>query len=125
MSDLRSWEELSLLEQYACQYWDMYKDAYGFRPRGVDTSNWTEEDFRKEFEVLANIIEENYIAEQAAQAEATVKFEQRVADLIVSGARDRETALRWIHDAEGSDGDDEYLCFLVGLPYGYFRKETV
>lgn len=125
MSDNRSWEELSLLEQYACQYWDMYKDAHGFRPRGVDTSSWTEEDFRKEFEYLANTIEANYVAEQAAQAEATVRFEQRVADLIVSGARDRETALRWIHDAEGSDGDDEYLCFLVGLPYGYFRKETV
>lgn len=125
MSDRRSWEELSLLEQYACQYWDMYKDAHGIRPRGIDTSTWTEEEFRKEFEYLANIIEANYVAEQAAQAEATVRFEQRVADLIVSGARDRETALRWIHDAEGSDGDDEYLCFLVGLPYGYFRKETV
>jgi hypothetical protein len=33
--------------------------------------------------------------------------------------------MRWIHEAEGSNGDDEYLCYLVGLPYGYFRKETV
>jgi hypothetical protein len=34
-------------------------------------------------------------------------------------------ALRWIHEAEGSDGDEEYLCFLVGLPYGYFRQPVV
>ena len=41
---------------------------------------------------------------------------------MLSGARTREQALRWIHEAEGTQGDDEYLCFTVGLPYGYFRK---
>jgi hypothetical protein len=49
-------------------------------------------------------------------------FEKRVNDLIFSGARDRETALRWIHEAEGTMGDDEYLCYTLGLPYMYFRK---
>jgi hypothetical protein len=119
---MTSWEEMTVLEQMQCQYWDMHKDAYGVRPRGIDTSSWTEEDFSKEFEHLAALIEENYVREQQQQAESSVKFEQRILDLIVSGARDRETAIRWVHQAEGSDGDDEYLCFLVGLPYGYFRK---
>ena len=36
---LTSWEEMTVLEQMQCQYWDMYKDAYGVRPRGIDTSN--------------------------------------------------------------------------------------
>jgi hypothetical protein len=31
-------------------------------------------------------------------------------------------ALRWIHEAEGSDGDDEYLCFRSGVPYGYIKS---
>jgi hypothetical protein len=31
-------------------------------------------------------------------------------------------ALRWIHEAEGSDGDDEYLCFRAGVPYGYIKS---
>jgi hypothetical protein len=78
MEDFKTWGEMTVLEQYACTYWDMYKDAYGVRPRGIDTSAWT-----------------------------------------------REMALRWIHEAEGSNGDDEYLCYLIGLPYGYFRRETV
>ncbi len=39
---LTSWEEMTVLEQMQCQYWDMYKDAYGVRPRGVDTSSWSE-----------------------------------------------------------------------------------
>jgi hypothetical protein len=48
-------------------------------------------------------------------------------DLYACGARDREMALRWIHEAEGSNGDDEFLCYLVGLPFRYFAvdKSTV
>jgi hypothetical protein len=41
--------------------------------------------------------------------------------MINLGANDRETALRWIHEADGSGGDDEFLCYLNGLPYGYFK----
>lgn len=123
MSDeFKSWEEMSVLEQYACQFWDMYKDAYGVRPRGIDTSSWTVEQFEEEFESLQKAINANYEQEKEQQASAMVVFEARVAEVIASGARNRDTAMRWIHDAEGSQGDDEYLCFLVGLPYGYFKK---
>jgi hypothetical protein len=38
------------------------------------------------------------------------------------GAGNYETALRWIHEADGTDGDDEYLCYHNGLPYGFFKK---
>ncbi len=125
MEAFKSWEEMSTLEQYACQFWDMYKDAYGVRPRGIDTSDWTEEQFEAEFVSLSKTIEVNYQAQLASEEKAMHDFEIRMLDLLMSGAKDREMALRWIHEAEGSDGDDEYLCFLVGLPYGYFRKETV
>jgi hypothetical protein len=54
---LTSWEEMTVLEQMQCQYWDMYKDAYGVRPRGVDTSNWSEADFMAEFDLLAKVID--------------------------------------------------------------------
>jgi hypothetical protein len=43
--------------------------------------------------------------------------------LLMSGAKDYQMALRWVHEAEGSDGDDDYLCFLIGLPYGYFGRK--
>lgn len=123
MSDeFKSWEEMSVLEQYACQFWDMYKDAYGIRPRGIDTSSWTVEQFEEEFESLQKAINANYEQEKEQQANAMVTFEARIAEVIASGARNRDTAMRWIHEAEGSQGDDEYLCFLVGLPYGYFKK---
>jgi len=124
MEAFKSWEDMSTLEQYACQFWDMYKDAYGVRPRGIDTSSWTESDFEAEFVQLGKTIDANYKDQLAAEATAIVAFEDRVQVLLGMGADDREQALLWIHEAEGSNGDDEYLCFLLGLPYGYFRKAT-
>ena len=125
METFKTWEEMTVLEQYAGQFWDMYKDAYGVRPRGIDTTSWTETDFEAEFVSLAKTINANYEEQVVAEERATIDFEMRVQSLMTSGAKDYAMAIRWVHEAEGSDGDDEYLCFLVGLPYGYFRKETV
>ncbi len=125
MEAFKTWEEMSTLEQYSCQFWDMYKDAYGSRPRGIDTTSWTEADFEAEFVQLSNTINANYKVQLEQEERATIAFEMRVQELLTSGAKDYAMALRWIHEAEGSNGDEEYLCFLVGLPYGYFRKETV
>ena len=121
----KSWEEMSTLEQYACTYWDMYKDAYGVRPRGVDTTDWTEAQFEAEFVLLGESIDANYKDQLAREEVASHDFEMRILGLLQSGASDREMALRWIHEAEGSNGDEEYLCYLVGLPYGYFRVAEV
>jgi hypothetical protein len=122
MSEFTTWEQMSDLEQAQCQYWDMYKDAYGVRPRGVDTSTWTLADFDAEFQLLGEIIKQEDIARNAAETEAIEKFEQHVTNTICMGARDRETALRWIMDASNANGDWEYLCYDLGLPYHYFRK---
>ena len=125
MEQFKTWEEMTVLEQYACQFWDMHKDAYGFRPRGIDTSSWTEADFEREFFQLSVTIAEEDRIRKEAEEKAAHDFEMRILSLQMTGATDRDMALRWVHEAEGSDGDDEYLCFLVGLPYGYFRRETV
>jgi hypothetical protein len=121
-TEFKSWEEMSELEQAQCTYWDMYKDAYGVRPRGVDTSSWTVETFLKEFAYLGLVIEREEKARIAAEQNAVFSFEKRISDLMFSGAKDRATAMRWIHEAEDTNGDDEYLCYTLGLPYQYFRK---
>ena len=126
MEAFKSWEEMTVLEQYACQYWDMYKDAYGVRPRGIDTSAWDEATFEAEFVQLSKTIDENYKVQLASEAKAMHDFEIRMLDLLMSGATDRAMALRWIHEAEETNGDDEYLCYTLGLPYRYFVvKEAV
>lgn len=121
-TEFKSWDELSQLEQAREIYWDMYKDAYGVRPRGIDTSSWTLDQFEAEFKVLGQAIADAEIERKQSEENAIVVFEQRVYTLIHAGAKDRETAIRWIHEAEETNGDDEYLCYTLGLPYQYFRK---
>ena len=123
MNEFKSWEEMTVLEQMACQFWDMYKDAYGVRPRGIDTAAWDEATFEAEFTYLQDLIAKNEQERKIAEHEATVAFEQRMQELYACGAKDRAMALRWIHEAEGSNGDDEFLCYLVGLPYRYFQVD--
>jgi len=126
MEEFKSWEEMSVVEQYACTYWDMYKDAYGVRPRGINTDSWTEADFEAEFVSLSKVIEQENKDREAAEEVAMHEFEMRMQDLFRSGATDREMAMRWIHEAEETNGDDEYLCYTLGLPYRYFVvKEAV
>lgn len=122
MEQFKNWEEMSVLEQYACQYWDMYKDAYGVRPRWIDTTQWTEEQFEAEFASLATAIEQAEVERKASEAAAIVKFEDSVANLMHTGTN-RARVIAWLMDAEGATGDYDYFCFCVGLPYGYFTQK--
>jgi len=125
MSEFTTWEQMSKLEQAQAIFWDMYKDAYGVRPRGIDTSAWDEATFEAELNYLEDLIGKAVHERRIAEQEAAHAFEMRVQSILACGAKDREMALRWIHEAEGSNGDDEFLCYLVGLPYRYFAKAAV
>ena len=121
-TEFKSWDELSDLEQAQATYWDMYKDAYNFRPRHIDTSTWTLADFEREFAELGEIMKANEITQGIEEAKAVEKFERRVAEMITIGAKDYDMAMRWMHEAEGTQGDNDFLAWSLGLPYQYFRK---
>ena len=120
-NEFKSWEEMSELEQAQSTHWDMYKDAYGVRPRHLDTSEWTLEKFEAEFEILGRVISEADLERKNIEAEAIVKFEDRVTNLMHTGTN-RERVIAWLMDAEGANGDFEYFCYTQGLPYTYFKK---
>jgi hypothetical protein len=121
-TEMLSWNEMSPIEQAQCQYWDMYKDAYGSRPRGIDTTGWTLAEFEAEFEYLAKVIQQNYEQEQADQKVAIASFEAKV-ETLVNDSTSRETAIAWLMDSVEAQGDPEYACFLFGLPYGYLKEQ--
>jgi hypothetical protein len=121
-TEFKSWDELSDLEQAQATFWDMYKDAYGVRPRGIDTSSWTLEDFDREFATLGKAIEDEAMIRQHDEAKAVEAFERRLVEMISLGAKDIDMAMRWIHEAESTNGDEDYLAWTLGLPYQYFRK---
>ena len=124
MTAFTTWEELTELEQAQATFWDMYKDAHGFRPRHIDTSTWTLEQFDQEFAELSEVMRANDIQQGIEEAIAIEKFERRIAEMISIGAKDVAMAMRWIHEAEDTNGDNDYLAWTLGLPYRYFSKQS-
>ena len=121
MSEFKTWEELSYKEQLAAEHYDFYKEVHGIRPRWMSYDAMTEEELEAEMAQLSKEADYVFAEEKRIQEENVAKFEQHVTNTICMGARDRETALRWIMDASEADGDWEYFCYLNGLPYGYFK----
>jgi hypothetical protein len=111
--------ELQELEQIYCE---LYKDVHGIKARWYRAASL--EQARKDLDALEAEGKLVWAAEEKAKDEAAVRFEARVAETIRTGAGDRDTALRWIHQAEGTNGDDEFLCYHLGLRYGYFKPQT-
>ena len=116
--------EISELDQARSDYSDFHKEAFGFRPRW-DYSAMTLADFDREFEYLAQECKRNEELRAKAEAEAAVRLEQRILSLLESGAKSRAMALRWLDEAEGTNGDVDYLCFCLGVDYGYIKQEDL
>jgi hypothetical protein len=116
-----SWEEMTPIEKAQSIYWDAYKDAFGFRPRDIDTTEWLLSDFHKEIMVLEQVIAENGIQRLQDEAVAADKVERTILNLLEAGAKDREMCVRWLLEAHDCGEDRDYLCFLLGVAYGYFN----
>jgi len=113
------WDKLSRRDQLAATHYDFYKSVHGIRPRWMDYDAMTEADLEAELDRLGAEAEVQAKLEAEAEAEAIEKVEARIADLLNSGAKTREQAIKWIMDAEQADGDADYCCYLLGLPYRY------
>lgn len=113
-------EQQTELQQLEGIYCEMHKDVYGVKARWYKAE--TVEQARADVEHLGKELEAQMKQDKRFQQEAMLAFEVRVQDCIVLGAKNRKDALRWIHEAEGTGGDDEYLCYSLGLPYSYIRE---
>ncbi len=98
-------------------YSDLHKDARH------SVADWTLADFEAVFEQLSKVCAENAAADKIAEEESIAEFEERLQTIISMGATSRERAILWVADSENVDGDMEYLCYKLGLPYGYFTKD--
>jgi len=123
--DTRSFEEIlatpmTELEELESIYCEMYKDVHG-----MEAGWYRAESVEQARADIARLEEELILSEKARiedEARAVVKFCKRIEDTIKAGAGNRETALRWIMEADDARGDWEFLCYLNGLPYGYFKQ---
>jgi hypothetical protein len=118
--DTRSFEEITAtplteLEELETIYCEMHKDVYGVKARWYKASSV--EQAHKDIDALSLSLAIQMEQDRKSQQSAIEAFEELAASY--GGV---ETAKRWQHQAYGTDGDDEYLCYHLGLPYGYFKK---
>ena len=120
-NEFKNWDDMTVLEQAATTYAEMYKDAYGFRPRGISTDSWTESQFNKEIDALEIVIREEETLRLEVEAELILKFEDSVTNLMHSGTN-RERVIAWLMQEADAEDDPEYFCYKKGLPYNYFHN---
>lgn len=108
-------------------YSDLHKEAYGCRPRQWQWEAWeamTPDEKEEEWKFLLATMKRRVAEDKARKEEAVKAFELRIASVIEAGAKDRETAIKWMFDAEEDEYirfDPDYFCYQNGLPYGYFK----
>lgn len=96
---------------------DMYKDAYGSRPRGVYPEYMTDAAVQTAYAQLSVIIERETLEQQDAELRNQRALETRVSSWMEIGAPDRATALRWEWEANGELLDLGYWAYKLGISY--------
>ena len=109
--------ELTPRESMIQIYSDFHKDAYGFRPRGINYDAMSLEDLEADFARFAEICKENAEAEAKAEAKAVEEFEAYISAIISMGAGNKTTALRWIAEAGVTEAgwDMSYYLWKLGI----------
>lgn len=105
---------------------DMYKDAHGFRPSCYHYDSMSIEEMHSEMSELEKIIIYQVQEERKIKARKIETFENLITELRENQNIDRATAIRWLRDAEDcqqAKHDDDYFCFLYGLPGGYLKRK--
>jgi hypothetical protein len=102
---------------------DLYKEAYGVRPRAEFWLDWECADDAEKQQIWDSLIdtaESEAERERQDQLAAEAAFEQhveRTVRLVVGSTR--EDAIRYMHDSFNTNGSNEYLEYLLGVRYGY------
>lgn len=125
---MRSWDQMTKHEQYACTYSDMFKDTHGFRPR-YDHSDWDDARWEAEFESLGKAFDREQERERLAQEDAWETFLNRVNDTMQLIYRcTPRRAVEIIADAEGISNDElgfygfESLEYRLGTKFDVIEK---
>lgn len=107
---------------------DLHKDAYGFRPSQSFWSTFAAANADQKqaiWDDLCDTLKDTIAREREEERRAIERFERRLAELYNVGAKDFEMAIRWLHESYDTNGDSDYLEYMLGLPYGYLVKARI
>ena len=124
--DIKFWNNQGIftVEEYErsnliTSVYEMHKDAYGVKGRHYDFDNMSNKELEEELDRLCAVAKAEREAEEQYEKETYENFEGRVAETLKMGAGNRETAIKWILQAEGLENEKDagYICYNLGLSY--------
>jgi hypothetical protein len=74
---------------------------------------------------LCDTLKETVAYENQQRALAVERFEHLIADLVRCGAKDFNMAIKWLHEVHDTYGEDDYLEYMLGLPYKHIVKARI
>lgn len=110
---------------------DLYKDVYGFRPRGAWMEEWNERTPRQKQELwnaLCDELEENEKAARKAETEALDEFRINVREVMNICNCSWTKAVNHLADAEKIDivnNDQEFDYFLWNQGIGFQDRQNI
>lgn len=112
---------------------DLHKDARGYRPRETFWTIWEDSKNDQKQEIWNELVlelEESNRQEALREEAAVTAFAKRISDAIALGAKNEETAIRWVLEGENFDLNDyqygaDYAAYHFGLSYRNQWRDTI
>jgi hypothetical protein len=106
-------------DELATYIYEGHKDAFGVKGRHYNFEAMSLQELKDEADYISRSVKEQMALEADMEKEAVDRFEKAIAEYMAMGAEDRETAIRWVLQAEGleNEHDPSYVCYSLGLPY--------
>ena len=101
---------------------DLYKEAYGTRPREGFWSEWdaaSNDEKQRIWDSLLDTSDRAAEMELECQLEAERELNEHFRRVVDIAGGTREDAIRYLHDAYDTNGSNEYLEYILGVRYGY------
>ena len=119
--ELMTNQQLSTRDSLISEYSDTYKEAYGYRPSLAGMQEMALEELEAIVKRVSRAAEQAYQEEKARMSGREVQVKEEIAKLLPM-AGTLEDVIRWMHQAEDTDGDDGYLEYKLGVNYGFLAK---
>ena len=111
-----------ILQSLKDDYCDLHKSVHGVKARWIYSMPYNEQEMLVLLDQLQKEGERVWAAEAAREKEADDAFLAEINQFMELGAGDAKTALKWIHDAHDTGGNNEYLAFDLGCSWGFITK---
>jgi hypothetical protein len=107
------------LQELMDDYCDLHKSVHGIKARWIYGAGYSEAQMEDMLARLQRDAEEVWKQEAAREAIADAAFITAINKMVELGAGDHKTALKWLHDAHDTGGNNTYLGFDFGCSYQF------